>query len=129
MIFFNAWITWVWLSFHDINWISTFSISEWLKLNENEKYRASKCRYNKLLAKKELQLFEINKVIIFGFLQRVYFLNLFSAIFVYIYDDTPCRNCSSIITINREKCQIIKSQCWRFQGGHKLWNSKRHEIP
>ena len=35
-------------------------------------------------------------------------INLFSAIFVYVYNDTPCRNWSSIITVNREKCQIIK---------------------
>ena len=46
----------------------------------------------------------------------------------YVYNDTTSRNCSSIINVNREKCQIIKSQCWRFQARHKLWNSKRREI-
>ena len=83
------------------------------------------------MAKKQLQLFEINKIIIlnFSFLQRVYLLNLFSAIFVYVYNNTPCRSCISIITVNREKFQIIKSQCWRFHARHKLWNSKRQEIP
>ena len=65
----------------------------------------------------------------FSFIQRVYFLNLFSAIFVDVYHDTPSRNCSCIITLNREKCQIIKSSCWRFQARHKFWNSKRQEIP
>ena len=83
------------------------------------------------MAKKQLQLFEINKIIMlnFSFIQRVYFLNLFSAIFVYVYHDTSYRNCSCIITLNREKCQIIKSPCWRFQARHRLWNSKRQEIP
>ena len=47
----------------------------------------------------------------------------------YVYNDTSSRNCNSIINVNREKCQIIKSQCWRFQARHKLWNSKRREIP
>ena len=65
----------------------------------------------------------------FSFIQRDSFLNLFSVIFVYVYHDTPSRNCSCIITLNREKCQIIKSPCWRFQARHKLWNSKRQEIP
>ena len=80
-----------------------------------------------LRRKKQLQLFEINKIIMlnFSFIQRVYFLNLFSAIYVYVYHDTPSRNCSCIITLNREKCQIIKSPCWRFQARHKLWNWKR----
>ena len=83
------------------------------------------------MAKKQLQLFEINKIIIlnFSFLQRVYFLNLSQRYLFYVYNDTTSRNCSSIINVNREKCQIIKSQCWRFQARHKLWNSKRQEIP
>ena len=32
----------------------------------------------------------------------------------YVYNDTTSRNCSSIINVNREKYQIIKSQCWRL---------------
>ena len=32
----------------------------------------------------------------------------------YVYNDTTSRNCSSIINVNREKYQIIKSQCWQF---------------
>ena len=38
---------------------------------KGKKYRAFKCGYNKLLAKKQLQLFEINKIIVlnFSFLQ------------------------------------------------------------
>ena len=56
-------------------------------------------------------------------------MNFFSAIFVYVYNDTHSQNCISIINVYREKCQIIKSRCWRFQARHKLWNSKRQEIP
>ena len=32
----------------------------------------------------------------------------------YVHNDTTSRNCSSIINVNREKCQIMKSQCWRY---------------
>ena len=83
------------------------------------------------MARKHFPVLEINRIIILNFyfpttgLLREPFLNDICL----CYNDTPCRNCSSIITINREISQILKSQCWRFQACHKLWNWKGQEIP
>ena len=53
----------------------------------------------------------------------------FSQRYLFMFIMTPILKIVSIINAYREKCQIIKSQCWRFQARHKLWNSKRQEIP
>ena len=36
------------------------------------------------------------------------------------YNDTRCRNCSSIAIVNREKIPNYKCQSWRFQARHKF---------
>ena len=133
MIVFNAWLTCVWISFHDkIGYppLTPLFLRSWNK-TKMKFTEIPNVGITNFWRKIRLWPLEINKIVILNFtcLQWVYFLNFFSAIFVYVYNDNPSLNCSSIISLNREKYQIIKSQCWRFQTRHKLWNSKRQEIP
>ena len=50
------------------------------------------------MARRQLQLLHVNKIPTKGLL-----LEPFSVMFLYVYNETFCRNYISIITVNREK--------------------------